>query len=186
MPAERVFSTFDVNVFAILRMVRAVFPHMAARKSGTIVNIGSIAGEAPLPWGGAYAATKAGVRSISESLYMECAPFNIHVTYINAGGVHTNIAENGLNSFRLVEGTLYSNWLDAMLSRIRMNETTFSMPPQKFAQQVVRNALGRRPSRHVTLGAGSRIFTVFKWLPRGVLLWIAWKLMAGTPSVNAV
>jgi len=186
MPAERVFSTFDVNVFAILRMVRAVFPHMAARKSGTIVNIGSVAGEAPLPWGGVYAATKASVRSISESLYMECAPFNIHVTHINAGGVRTNIAQNSAKSFGLVEGSFYSNWLDAMLKRMRMNETSLSLPAQKFAQQVVHNALSRRPPRFVSLGGGSRTFTVLRWLPRGVLLWMVWKLTAGSPSVKAV
>jgi len=181
-PSERVLATFDVNVFAILRMARAVFPHMAARKSGTIVNIGSIVGETPTPWGGLYDATKASVRSISESLHMECAPFHIRVTHVAAGGVHTNIARNGLDSFSLPEGSLYAGWLDSIIRHTSMNETSLSLTAEKFAQRLVHRTLTRRPPRYVSLGAGSLLFAMFKWLPRGLVLWILWKFSAGTPS----
>ena len=40
-----IIQTYDTNVFSIIRMAKAVIPHMAARKRGTIVNIGSIGGE---------------------------------------------------------------------------------------------------------------------------------------------
>lgn len=42
---EQVMKTFDTNVLSIVRMAQAVIPHMAARKSGVVVNIGSIVGE---------------------------------------------------------------------------------------------------------------------------------------------
>ncbi len=45
VPLEVVQKIFDANVYSVLRVSKAVFPHMAARKSGTIVNIGSIVGE---------------------------------------------------------------------------------------------------------------------------------------------
>lgn len=45
MPLDRVKNIFDTNVFAVLRTVRAVFPHMASRKRGVIVNVGSTAGD---------------------------------------------------------------------------------------------------------------------------------------------
>ena len=41
---EDVHRVFDTNTFSVLRMSQAVFPHMASRRSGTIVNIGSITG----------------------------------------------------------------------------------------------------------------------------------------------
>ena len=45
VPLDAVQRTFDANFLAVLRVCKAVFPHMAARRSGTIVNIGSIVGE---------------------------------------------------------------------------------------------------------------------------------------------
>lgn len=45
VPMERVQQTFDANTFGALRTARTVIPHMAARKKGMIVNVGSIVGE---------------------------------------------------------------------------------------------------------------------------------------------
>ena len=45
IPLEQAKQTFDVNFFGALRMARAVIPHMAKRKHGVIVNVGSIVGE---------------------------------------------------------------------------------------------------------------------------------------------
>ena len=45
MDDEHIQRAFDTNVFGVVRTSRAVIPHMAARKSGTIVNIGSFVGE---------------------------------------------------------------------------------------------------------------------------------------------
>ncbi|KAJ3529385.1 hypothetical protein NM688_g7860 [Phlebia brevispora] len=44
-PVDVIKNVFDANTFSVMRMVQAVFPHMAARKSGLVVNVGSISGE---------------------------------------------------------------------------------------------------------------------------------------------
>lgn len=55
---EQARAIFDTNFFGIVRMTRAVVPHMRREGSGRIINIGSVVGFLPMPYGALYAATK--------------------------------------------------------------------------------------------------------------------------------
>jgi NAD(P)-dependent dehydrogenase (short-subunit alcohol dehydrogenase family) len=65
---DQVRAIFDTNFFGIVRMTRAVVPHMRRQGSGRIINIGSVLGFLPMPYGALYAATKHAVEGYSESL----------------------------------------------------------------------------------------------------------------------
>src|SRR5213075_983695 len=65
---EQAQSIFDTNFFGILRMTRAVVPHMRRQGSGRIINIVSVVGFLPMPYGALYAASKHAVEGYSESL----------------------------------------------------------------------------------------------------------------------
>src|ERR1700722_8146307 len=62
---------FDVNVFSALALTQLVVPHMRTRKSGTIVNIGSVGGKVSLPWAVMYCATKWALHCVDDSLHRE-------------------------------------------------------------------------------------------------------------------
>lgn len=82
----------DTNVKGLLYVTRVVSPNMVARKSGHIINIGSIAGKGVYPNGVVYCATKHAVDALSLGMRMDFLPYNIRVTQICPGAVETEFS----------------------------------------------------------------------------------------------
>lgn len=91
-------ANFDVNVFGLLNVTRAVLPYMRKAEFGHIINISSVFGLVAGAGWGIYCGTKFAVEGLSEALAQEVKPFGIHVTIIEPGYVRTNF----LNSTSLV------------------------------------------------------------------------------------
>jgi NAD(P)-dependent dehydrogenase (short-subunit alcohol dehydrogenase family) len=79
---EQARSIFETNFFGLIRMTRAVVPHMRRQRSGRIINIGSVLGLLPMPYGALYAATKHAAEGYSESLDHELRTRGIRVAVI--------------------------------------------------------------------------------------------------------
>jgi NAD(P)-dependent dehydrogenase (short-subunit alcohol dehydrogenase family) len=86
---QEIARVFDVNLVGCARTMHAVLPVMKAQRSGTIVNIGSIAGEAGVM--GVYSASKFGVRGLSDSVRREVRADGIRVSLIEPGFVRTQM-----------------------------------------------------------------------------------------------
>lgn len=84
-------TMFDVNVLGLMNGMQAVLAPMKARRSGTIINISSIAGRKTFGNHAAYCGTKFAVHAISENVREEVADFNIRVTTIAPGAVDTEL-----------------------------------------------------------------------------------------------
>lgn len=98
VPISEVQSAFQTNFFAPIRLIQKIAPLMAVNKTtsqtevkGLIVNIGSVNGVVPIPWGGVYATTKAALRNLSQSLYNELSPFGVRVMLVEPGGIQSNV-----------------------------------------------------------------------------------------------
>lgn len=85
-------TMIDTNVKGLLYMTRMVLPSMKTRKSGHIVNIGSVAGRWTYRGGAVYCATKFAVRALSEGVRMDTLGSNIRVTNIEPGMVETEFS----------------------------------------------------------------------------------------------
>lgn len=85
-------ASMDTNYFGTLVMIKAVLPEMIARRSGQIVNIGSVAGNVGFPLLAHYCASKFAVTGMSESLGAELAPLGINVTVVDLGPFETGFA----------------------------------------------------------------------------------------------
>ncbi len=82
-------QVFDVNYFGIIRCTQAVLPSMRERRSGTIVNVSSIAGRLAALAQAVYASSKWAVECLSENLAQELAPWDIKVRMIEPGVTRT-------------------------------------------------------------------------------------------------
>lgn len=87
----------DTNVKGLLYVTRAIVPLMVERKSGHVINIGSIAGRAAYPNGSVYCATKHAVLAINNSLRMDLIDKNIRVSTVDPGMVETDFSNVRFN-----------------------------------------------------------------------------------------
>jgi NADP-dependent 3-hydroxy acid dehydrogenase YdfG len=79
----------DVNLKGVLYGIAAALPYMKRQKSGHFIQVSSVAGHKVGPGFAVYAATKFGVRALSEGLRQEVKPYNIRTTVLSPGAVAT-------------------------------------------------------------------------------------------------
>ncbi len=86
-------AMIDINVKGLLYVSKSVIPGMAERKSGHIVNIGSIAGKEVYPNGNVYCASKFAVDALNQGMRMDLNQYGIRVCAINPGMVETEFSQ---------------------------------------------------------------------------------------------
>jgi NAD(P)-dependent dehydrogenase (short-subunit alcohol dehydrogenase family) len=84
-------AQFETNFFGVLRVTRAVLPHMRELRSGRILMISSLSGLVTPPTQGAYSSSKHALEGLSNALRLELFPFGIEVVLIEPGYIITGI-----------------------------------------------------------------------------------------------
>lgn len=153
-----------VNLYGVLHGCYFFLPYLKKQPESHIVNTSSLAGFLGLPNQASYCMSKAAVKSLSESLRAELAPYRIGVTSIHPGTIRTNILRASL-----VHGGPHHESTEQLA---RLMER-FGKPPEKLAAQVVRAV--KRNRMQVRIGFDSYLGDWFKRLfPRGVHKPLAW------------
>jgi NAD(P)-dependent dehydrogenase (short-subunit alcohol dehydrogenase family) len=93
-------AVFQTNVFGLIRVTRAVLPHMRSQGSGRVINVGSLAGLVAGPFRGIYGASKAAVEALTDALFYELHPFGVTASVIEPGFFETSIAGNRMATRR--------------------------------------------------------------------------------------
>jgi len=157
---EQAQSIFDTNFFGIVRMTRAVVPHMRRQGSGRILNIGSVLGFLPMPYGALYAATKHAVEGYSESLDHELRTRGIRVSVIEPAYTRTRFDANflapdaKLDEYRDIRAAVGKRLTEVMAA---------ADEPTVVADVVLKAAGAARPKlRYTAGGLASRL----RWLRR--------------------
>jgi NAD(P)-dependent dehydrogenase (short-subunit alcohol dehydrogenase family) len=156
LPLEKVRSLFETNVLGLLAVTQAVFAPMAERRSGRLINVGSVVGLLPTPFAGAYCASKAAVHMLSEVLRMELQPFGIDVVVVQPGGVKSSIADSGSGDIARydTESSKYRPAYNGIVKRAYASQDN-PMPAEEFARQLVEQAFETPPPRTIRLGTGA-------------------------------
>jgi|SRR6185369_3080270 short-subunit dehydrogenase len=85
---------FDTNYFGAVASMQAVIPIMRQQGGGAIINVSSVAGHVPLPFNGAYSASKFAMNALGKGARIELKDENIDVLTVCPGYVRTNFQEN--------------------------------------------------------------------------------------------
>src|SRR5499433_4317803 len=90
---EEVKRNYETNVFGLLKVIRAVLPHMRRQRSGHVINFSSVGGLLGWAGWGLYCSTKFAVEGITEAMAIELAPLGIHATTVEPGYFRTDFLD---------------------------------------------------------------------------------------------
>lgn len=164
---EQARSIFETNFFGIVRMTRAVVPYMRRQGGGRIINIGSVLGFLPMPYGALYAATKHAIEGYSESLDHELRTRGIRVSVIEPAYTKTPFDANFLEPDAKLEE--YREVRAAVNERVKQVMATAEQPGV-VAEVVLKAASATRPKlRYTAGGVANRLRLLRRFAPVGLV-----------------
>jgi NAD(P)-dependent dehydrogenase (short-subunit alcohol dehydrogenase family) len=149
---EQVIHQIGTNLVGPIQLVRAALPYLRKQGGGRIIQLSTYGGQAALPGGSLYHASKWGVEGFFDSMAQELAPFKIGVTIVEPGGARTNFRFGGAQVGRKMEA--YEGTPAGMVHR--MLEDTSRLPPGDPAKmvQIMIDSVGHEPApKRIALGS---------------------------------
>lgn len=145
---------FDVNVYGPIRLIRAVLPHMRKQRSGSILNVTSIAGLNGFPGVGVYNGSKFALEGIGEALHHEVKHLGIKVTNVEPGPFRTDWAGRSASYY----GHEIEDYKDSAVKNIdSISGISGNQPgdPRKAAEAMYKVSQMDNPPIHLPLGAAA-------------------------------
>jgi NAD(P)-dependent dehydrogenase (short-subunit alcohol dehydrogenase family) len=165
--AERV-AQMDVNYLAPMDLIRLVLPRMREKRAGRILNVSSVGGMMAMPTMAVYSASKYALEGATEALYYEVRPWNIRVSLIQPGFIHSSAYQNvhftvdsshARDDVRAAYHAHYEHMGPFIARLMRLSRAT----PDKVAKTIVKTIRRRNPPLRVPATFDAHLFA---WLRR--------------------
>lgn len=139
---EQIRRQFEVNVFGLIRMTKAMLPHFRSNREGLLINISSMGGRVTFPTMSLYHASKFAVEGFSESVSYELTSQNIKVKLIEPGAIRTDFGGRSMEFYYNDALTDYKRFTTAFRSKLgeMENQPTYASPPEIVAETIFQAA----------------------------------------------
>ncbi|KUN02737.1 oxidoreductase [Streptomyces canus] len=158
-------NVLNINVLGVIRMTKAVLPHMRARGAGRVINVSSVLGVAPQPFMALYVASKHAVEGYSESLDHEVREHGVRVLLVQPAYTKTSFEANAAQP---------DTPLPLYAERRRVFDEVIAAAmkagddPAVVAKVIVTAATDKKPKLRYTAGPlASRVSTARRLVPAG-------------------
>ena len=148
-------AQFETNFFGVVRTLQVVIPIMRKQKSGTIVNVSSVAGRIGFPVSPAYISSKFALEGLSESMRYELSPFGINTIIIEPGVIKTNFMSTMKKSMK--PDSAYKDITNKVIMGISMM-ADMGTPPQEVARTIIKAIKSENPLPRYTVGNDAAMF----------------------------
>jgi NAD(P)-dependent dehydrogenase (short-subunit alcohol dehydrogenase family) len=149
---DQVVHQLATNLSGPIQLIRAALPHLRAQGGGRIIGLSTYGGQAALPGGSLYHASKWGLEGFLDSIAQELAPFKIGVSIVEPGGARTNFRFGGAQLGTQLEA--YKGTPAAMVHT--MIKDTSRLPPGDPAKmaKVIIGSVDQNPApKRIALGS---------------------------------
>ena len=165
---EAMRQQFETNVFGWMELTNLVLPVMRTQGYGRIIQNSSILGFTAMSMRGAYNASKFAIEGFSDTLRLELAGTNIHVSLIEPGPVESRFRANAYLAFQQhieVEKSVHRERYTKMIERFETsgNVQPFTLPPEAVLKRVVHALESRQPRIRYPVTFPTYLFA---WLKR--------------------
>ena len=155
---EDIYYQYEVNLFGLARVTKAVLPHMREKESGLIINISSVLGETYGPLAGWYLSTKHALEGWSDALRVELKKFDIDVVVVQPGAINTNfsnVTKTYMDKYR--ENSPYQHLYGEPITDTGNDILSNQSDPIVIAKVINKAINARNPKTRYAAGAYSKI-----------------------------
>ena len=166
---DEIREQLEVNFIGPMDLARLVLPTMRRKQCGHIINVSSVGGMMAMPTMGVYSASKFALEGASESLWYELQPWNVYVTLVQPGFIHSDSFRNvrwsrSAVALRDVESDDYHEVYHSMAPFIdRLMEWAWATP-DVVARRIVRTIERRHPPLRISATIDARVFYMLRRL----------------------